>query len=170
MQLTQDSRTEVYVQFVAAYVPEPICSCMILRSNGVNLDLSRPDHAILPNGAKVPMEQDFTYLYFRIYRCMPAKQVEYKNNMLTFSIHAEKPSQACPTYSKSTLGRTTGGNTDYWEFYHQSNTHRRVHICQRRARSVPTSKTIPTSTPLAWSILRGRLQSHIQAVQRYRRY
>ena len=33
--------------------------------------------------------------------------------MLTFSIHAETPLQASPTYSKSTLRRTTGGNTYY---------------------------------------------------------
>ena len=63
--------------------------------------------------------------------------------MLTFSVYAETPLQVCPTYSRSTLRRTIGGNTDYWEFYHQTNTLRRVHICQRRALFVPTTETLP---------------------------
>ena len=53
MQLTDDPLSEVYVQFVAAYVTEPIISSMTLRANGVKVDLSHPGHAILPCGAKV---------------------------------------------------------------------------------------------------------------------
>ena len=118
MLLAEGSRTEVYVQFVAAYVTEPIISYMTLRANGVKVDLSQPEHAILPCGDKVHREQQSTYLYVNIYKRIPANEVEDTNNMLTFSFHAETPLQVCPTYSRSTLRRTTGGNTDYWEFYH----------------------------------------------------
>ena len=140
MQLTEDPRTG---QFVAADVTEPIMSYMTLRANGVNVDLSQPEHAILLCGANVPLEPHFAYLYFKINRMIPAKGVEYTNNMLTFSVHAETPLHLCPTYSKSTLRRTTRGTTDYWEFYHQRNTLRRAHICRRRALFVPTSKALP---------------------------
>ena len=88
MQPTEDWRTDVYVQFVATYVTEPTTSYMVLRYNGVNVNISRLEHATLPNGAKVPMEQHFTCLYFRIYRRTPATYVESKSNMLTFAMHA----------------------------------------------------------------------------------
>ena len=63
--------------------------------------------------------------------------------MLTFSIHTDTPLLVCSTYSKPTLRRTTGCNTDYWDFYHQAKARRRVHRCQRRSFFVPTTKTLP---------------------------
>ena len=108
MQLTEDPRTEVRVQFVAAEVTEPIISYMTIRANGVRVDLSQPEHAILPRGAKVPLEQLFAYLYFKFHRMIPAKEVEYKNNMLTFPVYAETPLHVCPNCSRSTLRRTRG--------------------------------------------------------------
>ena len=144
MQLTDDPLIEVCVQFVAAYVTEPIISSMTLRANGVKVDLSHPGHAILPCGAKVHLEQHFTYFYIKIYRMIPVQEVECsKNNMLTFSVRVETPLPVCPTYIRSTLRRATGGTTYYWELYHHTITLRRVHRCQRMALSVPTTNTIP---------------------------
>ena len=143
MHLREDPRTEVYVQFVATDVTEPIMSYMTIRASGVKVDLSQPEHPILPCDDKVPLEQHFTNLYFKIYQRVPATAVEYNNNMITSSVHAEPPLHVCPMYIKSTLKRTTGGNTECWEFYNQSNTLRRVHRCHIRALIVPTSNTFP---------------------------
>ena len=63
--------------------------------------------------------------------------------MLTVSIHAETHLQLCPPYNKSTLRRTTGCNTYYWVPYHQTNSLRRIHICQRRSLLVLTAESLP---------------------------
>ena len=112
MQLTVDARAEVYVQFVASYATDQIIIYMTPRPSGVKVDLSRPDHAILPCGASVPLDQQLTYLYFMIYRRISATSVEYTKNVLTFSMQGETHLQVCPTYIKSTRKRTTCGNTD----------------------------------------------------------
>ena len=171
MQLTEDPRTEVYVQFVAADVTEPIISYMTLRSNGVHVDLSQPNHAMLPCGANVPLEQHSTYLYCKIYRRIPAKEVADTNNMLTCSGHAGTPLQVCPTYSRSTLRRTTGGNTDYWEFYHQSNTLQGGYTDARHEHcSYLQPRLFQKCTHQTWSTPRGRPRLHTPTVQRYRIY
>ena len=166
MQLTEDPRTEVYVQFVAADVTEPIISYMTLRANGVHVDLSQPEHAIQPCGAKMPLEQHSTYLCCNIYRRIPAKEVADTNNMLTCSGHAGTPLQVCPTYSRSTLRRTTGGNTDYWEFYHQSNT-------LQGGTQMPDTSTVRTyNRDSSRSVLTKhglpREEDHDYTLQRYR--
>ena len=86
---------------------------MALRANGVNVDLSQPEHAIPPCGAKVSLDQHVTYMYFKLHKRIPAKDVAHKNNMIALSVDADTPLQVCPTYSRSTITRTTGGNTDY---------------------------------------------------------
>ena len=49
---TNDQRSTYNV--VASDVIEPIISYTVLRPNGVKVDLSRLEHATLPNGAKIP--------------------------------------------------------------------------------------------------------------------
>ena len=82
MQLTEYARTEVCVQPVTSYVTEPITTYLIIRSNGVKVDRSRPDHAMLPSGANVPMKQHFAYLYFSIYRMVPSQGYKARTTCL----------------------------------------------------------------------------------------
>ena len=46
MQLTSGPLTEVYVQFVATYITEPIISNMVPLYIGVTVNISRIEHAI----------------------------------------------------------------------------------------------------------------------------
>ena len=59
-----------------------------------------------PTGDNIPMVQHFAYWHFRINRMIAAKEVEFNKIMLAFSIHAETPLHASPTYNKSMLTRT----------------------------------------------------------------
>ena len=102
LQLTADEKSKVYVQFVAADVTEPILSYQVLKANKVTVNLSPPEYASLPCGLKIPLEQHLNYLYVRIYRRIPAAEIENTSSLLSFAIYANRPLQACPTYSKST--------------------------------------------------------------------
>ena len=144
MQPTEDWRTDVYVQFVATYVTEPTTSYMVLRYNGVNVNISRLEHATLPNGATVPMEQHFTCLYFRIYRGTPATYVESKSNMLTFAMHA----------------------IHIYRFVRQTNTHMPV----KSTDCANGENLSQKNTQLTWYILQGRPRLLTRTVHIYRVY
>ena len=45
------------MQFVAAYVTEPILSYQIIKANRVTVNLSPPEYAALPSGIRIPLEQ-----------------------------------------------------------------------------------------------------------------
>ena len=145
MQLTEYARTEVCVQPVTSYVTEPITTYLIIRSNGVKVDRSRPDHAMLPSGANVPMEQHFAY-----------------------SIHADTPLLGCPTYIKSTLIHTTGCHTDSWDSITRAIPSEGYTYVREEHCVCLHLRLCQKSTLLTWSILHGRPRPHIRTVHRYR--
>ena len=75
MELTEDARIKVYVQLVAAHVTEPTNSYMALMSNRVNIVTPRLEHAILPNGDRIPIEPHFTHHYLGTHMIMPSTRV-----------------------------------------------------------------------------------------------